>query len=103
MIKKWLVGDNGRTRWFTGCDYPNTKFNVYSASKIMIDLSKCGAHCLSVKNCTHFGWTLGTCWVKDMHGVPSIVQIIDIRVKVCGFIPVREFDGHTSFSLHMFN
>jgi len=67
----------------------------------MIDLSKCGAHCLSVKNCTHFGWALGTCFVKDFHGFP-IVQIIDSRVIVCGFIPVREFDFHTSFGVGIF-
>lgn len=83
-----MVGDNGKARWFTGCDYPNAKFNVLRANKLMIDMSKCGAHCLSVKNCTHFTWTLGTCFVKDYHGVP-IVQVVDNRVIICGFIPVR--------------
>ena len=90
-MKKWVVGDNGKTKWSTNCNYPNAnKFNVASATKIMlVDQSKCSAHCLSIKRCTHFGWIMGTCWVKDMRGVP-IVQTVEKLVPICGFVPVRK-------------
>ncbi len=87
-MKNWYVGGDGRTQWARECDYPNEKFNVYSASKVMRDPSKCVTHCLSVPRCTHFGWTMYTCWVKDLRGAP-VVQTVDKSVLVCGFIPVR--------------
>ena len=86
--KNWFVGDNGRTRWSTECDYPNAKFNMYSASNFMMfDRSKCSAYCLANKQCTHFGWSGGTCLLKDFRGVP-VVQTVDKTIPICGFIPV---------------
>lgn len=90
VAKKWVIGDNGRTRWSTNCNYPNAKFNIVGATKVMLfDRSKCSAHCLSIKRCTHFGWFMGTCWVKDMRGAP-IVQTVEKLVPICGFVPVRK-------------
>ena len=87
MAKKWMVGDNGRTRWSTECEYPNTKHNIYGENKIVLERLKCGDHCLSIKRCTHFSWKLGICWVKDIRGAP-IVQTVDKSIPLCGFIPV---------------
>jgi len=94
VVKEWKVGNNGRTRWSNGCEYPNTKYNMYSSSKFMItDWSKCGTHCLSIKNCTHFGVKIGMCWVKNMRGAP-VVQTVDTISQICGFVPVRRNNSH---------
>lgn len=87
MAKERNVGKNGKTRWSMDCDYPNAKFNIYTASKFMLDLSKCEDHCLSIKDCTHFGLRFSTCWVKNMRDAP-IVQIVDKGVQICGYVPV---------------
>ena len=87
MVKNWTIGDNGRTRWSSGCEYPNTKYNIWSETKFVLDRSKCGDHCLSVKRCTHFVWATGICCLKDMNGVP-VVQTVDKKIPLCGFIPV---------------
>ncbi len=101
-MKNWSVGDNGQSRWSTFCNYPNAKFNIWTETKVTFDRSKCGAHCLSVKHCTHFGYTLGGCWFKDMRGVP-IVQTIEKMIPLCGFITVsnmtiiRRYKWHKNF------
>ena len=83
MKKNWLVGDNGKTRWSTECDFPSAKSNIYTACNLMMfDRSKCSAYCLSVKRCTHFAWIMpSTCFVKDFRGAP-IVQIVDANATV---------------------
>ena len=100
MVKKWAIGGNGRIRWSTNCDYPNAKFNIYTKSKIVLaDGSKCGDHCLSIKRCTHFGYMLGMCWIKDIRGVP-VVQTVDKNVPFCGFIPVSNWITLTAYLLY---
>ncbi|EFX87207.1 hypothetical protein DAPPUDRAFT_236047 [Daphnia pulex] len=80
--RKWKEGDNGLVRWDLDCTFESS---VHIASKD-IPGDQCGRFCLANKDCTHFTYKSGTCYLKrsTIHW-----QEEGEYLSACGFIPSR--------------
>ena len=79
MLKVMGIRWNGN--WAFGCDFPNNDFRSE-----VIKGELCGGLCAKVKQCTHFTWYKGVCYLKHGHVSRQNAIATGSDEYVCGII-----------------
>ena len=81
--RMWFGGENFKVTWAYGCDYYGNDI-----ASLSIANGKCGRSCLNNKECTHFTWLDGTCYLKHVSNRKD-AKDFNVDGAFCGFIETR--------------
>lgn len=76
---KFQSSSNGQIQWSDNCDYWGGDIDRAAGPK-----DKCGDICTQKRECTHFTWNAGTCWLKNI-GSGYVAPTLLIGA-LCGYV-----------------
>ncbi len=83
--RDWKVGDNGLSRWDSGCFFHANSNEVIGSQPASAE--QCGGVCIANPRCNHFSFKSGNCFM--IRSGPR--KDSDFPGGVCGFIPSRAY------------
>ena len=86
----WQSGSNGKVMWSYDCD-----FHGNDVGNKAISADKCGDVCAASRNCDHFTWNNGVCYMK-MAVNPAVNYA---KGAICGWVATSRPFGHIQYAI----